>query len=94
MAELKFDHTQSDTTKALGFTENDLDCLTEKLAKLSKYAILEGPKQSEIGQKIAETFSYNELIIVSTMFVLEKTLLMVKDNPLVGILGLLKDKGE
>ena len=94
MAELKFDHTQSDTTRALGLTENDLECLTEKLAKLSKYAILEQPKQSMIGQKIAETFSYNELIIVSTMFVIEKTLDMVRDNPLVSVLGLLKDKGE
>ena len=48
MTELKFDHTQSDTIRALGLTENDLECLTQKLAKLSKYAILEQPKQSEV----------------------------------------------
>lgn len=94
MAELKFDHTQSDTTKALGFTDSDLECLKEKLANLSKYAILEQPKQSQVSQKIAETFSYNELIVIATMFVVDKTLEIVKDNPLVAILGLLKDKGE
>jgi hypothetical protein len=94
MTELVFDHTQSDTTKALGLTDNDIESLNHKLANLSKFIILEQPKQSQVSQRIAETFSYNELIVIATMFVTDKTLEMVKDNPLVALLGLLKDKGE
>lgn len=94
MTELIFDHTQSDTTKALGLTDNDIECLNQKLANTSKFIILDQPKQSEVSQRIAEKFSYNELIVIATMFVTDKTLEMLKDNPLVALLGLLKDKGE
>jgi hypothetical protein len=94
MTELKFDHTKKETLEAIGLTDNDLECLNHKLANLSKFIILEQPKQSQVSQRIAETFNYNELIVIATMFVTDKTLEMVKNNPLVALLGLLKDKGE
>lgn len=94
MAQIVFDHTKEETLEAIGFTKDDLECLNHKLANISKLIILEQPKQSEVLQRIAERFSYNELLVVTTMFVVDKTLDMVKNNPLLAITELLKDRGE
>jgi hypothetical protein len=94
MAQIVFDHTKEETLEAIGFTKDDLESLNHKLANISKLIILEQPKQSVVIQKIAETFSYKELLVVATMFVVDKTLDMVKNNPLLAIVELLKDRGE
>jgi hypothetical protein len=94
MAELVFDHTKKETLEAIGFTENDLENLNHKLANTSKFIILRQPKQSEVSQRIAETFSYNELILIATMFVTDKTLEMLKDKPVLALSILLKDERE
>ena len=90
MAQIVFDHTKEETLEAIGFTSNDLESLNHKLANISKLIILEQPKQSKVTQRIAETFSYNELLIIATMFITDKTLDMVKNNPLLAIAELLK----
>ena len=94
MAQIVFDHTKEETLEAIGFTSNDLESLNHKLANVSKLIILEQPKQSKVTERIAEIFSYNELLVIATMFITDKTLDMVKNNPLLAIVELLKDRGE
>jgi hypothetical protein len=92
MAELKFDHSKDlDFLEALGLSENDMKDLNKKFASMSSFIISSSPKKSELIQKIAETFSYNELILATTFFVLDKTTQIVKENPMVALLAVLKD---
>jgi hypothetical protein len=92
MAELKFDHTKDvDFLKAVGLSEEDMKELTEKFSSISAYIIKETPVKSKLVEKIAETFSYNELVLATTYFLMDKTVEIVKSNPMVALLGLLKD---
>lgn len=90
MAELKFDHTKDlDLLESLGLSENDLQELNVKFASMSHFILTKEPKKSEIVEKIAQTFSYNELILATTFFVIDKTALIVKENPMVAMLAAL-----
>jgi hypothetical protein len=92
MAELKFDHSKdADFLEALGLSDNDMQELNKKFASMSSFIISSSPKKSELIQRIAETFSYNELILATTFFVLDKTTQIVKENPMVALLAVLKD---
>jgi hypothetical protein len=92
MAELKFDHSKDeDFLEALGLSDNDMQKLNKKFASMSSFIISSSPKKSELIEKIAETFSYNELILATTFFVLDKTTQIVKENPMVALLAILKD---
>ena len=61
-----------------------------KFASMSHFIITKEPKKSELIEKIAETFSYNELILATTFFVIDKTGQIVQDNPMVGLLAMIK----
>lgn len=90
MAELKFDHTkEADFLEALGLSENDMQDINKKFASMSSFIITDQPKKSELVEKIAQTFSYNELLLATTFFVIDKTALIVKDNPMVAMLAAL-----
>ncbi len=90
MAELKFDHTKDlDFLEALGMSEKDLQELNMKFAKMSHLIITKSPKKSELIEEIAKTFSYNELLFACTFFVIDKTTEIIKDNPMVALLGVL-----
>ena len=90
MAELKFDHSKNaDFLEALGLSDNDMKDLNSKFAKMSQFIIVNSPKKSELIEKIAETFSYNELILATTFFVIDKTTQIVKENPMVALLSAL-----
>jgi hypothetical protein len=92
MAELKFDHTKdADFLEALGMSDNDMKELNMKFASMSHFIITKTPKKSELIEEIAKTFSYNELILASTFFVIDKTAQIVKENPMVALLGALSD---
>jgi hypothetical protein len=92
MAELKFDHTKdADFLEALGMSDNDMKELNMKFASMSHFIITRTPKKSELVQKIAETFSYNELLLACTFFVLDKTTQIMKENPMVALFGVLSD---
>jgi hypothetical protein len=65
--------------------------VNKKFASMSSFIISSSPKKSELVQKIAETFSYNELILATTFFVLDKTTQIMKENPMVALLAVLKD---
>jgi hypothetical protein len=92
MAELKFDHNKDlDFLEILGMSENDMKSVNSKFASMSSFIISNSPKKSELVQKIAETFSYNELILATTFFVLDKTTQIMKENPMVALLAVLKD---
>lgn len=90
MAELKFDHTKDvDFLEALGLSEQDMVELNMKFAKMSHFIITKTPKKSELIEEIAKTFSYNELILACTFFVMDKTAQIVQENPMVALLGAL-----
>ena len=90
MAELNFDHTKDlDLLESLGLSENDLQELNVKFAQISQFILTKTPKKSEIVEKIAQTFSYNELLLATTFFVMDKTLLIIKENPMVAMLAAL-----
>lgn len=96
MAELKFDHTKdSSLLEALGLSEEDMKDINKKFAQMSNYIITETPKQSELVQKVAETFSYNELLLAASFFMIDKTAQIVKENPILALLAALKGlKGD
>lgn len=76
MAELKFDADKE---------------LIEKFSSTTAYITKETPSKEEIIQKIAENFSYNELVLATTYFMIDKTAEIIKENPMVALLGLIKD---
>jgi hypothetical protein len=91
MAELKFDHSKdTDFLETLGISEDDLKEVNMKFASMSHFIITKEPKKSELIEKIAETFSYNELLLATTFFVIDKTAQIVQDNPMVGLLAMIK----
>lgn len=92
MAELKFDHTkEADFLEALGLSENDMQDINKKFASMSQFIITDQPKKSELVEKIAQTFSYNELVLATTFFVIDKTADILKQNPMMALLAVLKD---
>jgi hypothetical protein len=95
MAELKFDHTKdSDFLEAIGMSKQDGKDLNKKFAEISQFIIIKTPRKSELIEKVAETFSYNELVIAATYFLINKTTEVLKQNPMLAILGLLSEKEE
>ena len=65
MAELNFDHTKDlDFLTALGISDEDFKDLNKKFAEMSSHLIMKQPKKSALVQKIAESFSYNELLVI------------------------------
>lgn len=90
MAELKFDHTKDvDFLEALGMSDDDMKELNMKFAKISKFIITKEHKKSELIEEIAKTFSYNELLLATTFFLVDKTAQIVQDNPFVALLSAL-----
>jgi hypothetical protein len=76
-----FNHNKKSLFEALGFDDNDLNNINMKLALSSKYIIIDTPKHSELCEHIAKEFSYNELLFVATLFVTEKTVKILDQNP-------------
>lgn len=87
MAELKFDHTKdANFLESLGLEEKDMQEINVKLAQMSEFILIKSPKKSELVEKIAQTFSYKELLLVTTFFVIDKTDTIIKDNPILTML--------
>ena len=76
-----FDHKKESFFEALGFNEKDINDINVKLAKASKYIIMDLPQQSQLCEHIAKEFSYNELLFMATLFVTEKTAAIIGQNP-------------
>lgn len=76
-----FNHEKNSFIEALGLDGQDLESINMKLAKASRYIIMESPKQSELCELIAKEFSYKELLFVATLFIVDKTTAMVNENP-------------
>ena len=96
-----FDHTKDSFIKAIGFEEKDAVQLNINLANMSKHIVMTQCKQSELCEEIAKTFSYNELLLIATLFVTEKTADIMEKNPSLGaishlhkLLSELKDENE
>ena len=93
MAEFKFDHTKEDEDflESLGLSESDLQELNVKLTSMSHFILTKTPKKSELVEKIAQTFSYKQLVLATTFFIIDKTAEVLKENPMMALLALLKD---
>lgn len=76
-----FDHSKESFVKALGFDDKDFAELNSKLAKTSQIMLLEQPQQSVLCEHIAKNFSYNELLLIATLFVVDKTAKIIEENP-------------
>lgn len=87
----KFDHTKECFTEAIGFDSKDMRDLSEKLADMSKFIIKNEPKISELTEEIAGVFSYNELLIMATTQIIEKTKIIISKHPELLLTGVLKD---
>jgi len=99
--ETMFNHTKDCFRKAIGFDKNDMKEINAKLAKMSRHIIMTQCKQSELCEEIAKEFSYNELLFIATLFITEKTAMIVRADAniselmqLVELLKELKEKGE
>jgi hypothetical protein len=92
MAELKFDHTKDvDFLEVLGMSEEDMKDLNMKFAKISKFLITKDHKKSELIEEIAKTFSYNELLLATTFFLMDKTAQIIEENPVITLLSALSN---
>ena len=76
-----FNHDKECLIEALGFDKRDVDNLNKKLANSSKYIIMDTPKNSELCEHIAKEFSYNELLFIATLFIVDKTAKILEENP-------------
>lgn len=87
----KFDHTKECFIEAMGFDAKDMRDLSEKLADTSRFIIKNEPKISELTEEIAKVFSYNELLIMATTQIIEKTNTIISKHPELLLTGVLKD---
>jgi hypothetical protein len=76
-----FDHKKKSLAESLNFDLNDIHEINSKLANMSKHVIMTTCEQSELCEEIAKTFSYNELLFITTLFVTEKTAHIVGQHP-------------
>lgn len=70
---MEFNHDKNSLAEALGISEKHLDEITTKLSTLALDVIKsDGFKPSHLAEKIANEFSYSELIFVATQYLMEK----------------------
>jgi hypothetical protein len=86
-----FNHEKESFIEALGFDKEDVRDINIKLANSSKYIIMDTPKNSELCEHIAKEFSYNELLFIATLFIVDKTAKIVEQEPF--LLATLQMKG-
>jgi hypothetical protein len=89
-----FDHSKKSLAESLNFDANDVHQVNSKLADMSKHVIMTACEQSQLCEEIAKTFSYNELLFITTLFVTEKTALIVGQYPQLVAMMKLRDMLE
>lgn len=77
----KIDHNKDSIKDVLSFDDKDMEQITLKLAKLSQSILIGEISQGKLCEDIAKTFSYNELLFVATMFVTDKTSMILEQAP-------------
>lgn len=74
---MEFKHNESNLKDALNISQKDISDCTKKIADILKDAVLDKDfKYSHVVEKILLTFSYNELVLISSVYVLDK----IKDS--------------
>lgn len=93
-----FNHDKECFRESLGFDKNDIEEMNKKLAKTSQIMLLDQPKQSELCEHIAKEFSYNELLLMSTMYIVDRTAQIIGENPqmlaLIALQKFFKEEGQ
>jgi hypothetical protein len=86
-----FDHNKECFMESMGFSSKDIEKTSGKLADMSRFIIENGPKTSELTEEIAKMFSYNELLILSTLYLVEKTNKILTEHPELLLRSKIKD---
>lgn len=74
---MEFKHNENNLKDALNISQKDITGCTAKIADILNDAFLnEDFKYSHVVEKILHTFSYNELILVSSVYIIDK----IKDS--------------
>lgn len=69
---LVFNHDKETLTECMGFTDNQLEELSEKLTEITKtFITTEKMKKSELSEQLALSLSYSELVFIVTHKVLD-----------------------
>jgi len=89
-----FDHKKKSLAESLNFDLNDMHEINSKLASMSQHVLITACEQSELCEEIAKTFSYNELLFIATLFVMEKTVHIVGQHPQLVAMMKLRDMLE
>lgn len=84
-----FNHlsTMGTTTKtskfpsSIGMDAKEEDTIVMKFAMLTRTALVSDISPEEIHKKIKEDFSYEELLFATTLFIMQKTLDLVDNDP-------------
>ncbi len=82
-----FDHTRSTVAEAMGFSEEQISELNDRLREMTKDIITSSPKVSELAEKIAQTFSYNELLLLTSRHIVQKA----AETSIRELLGIVKE---
>jgi predicted nucleic-acid-binding protein len=98
---MEFNHNEAKLKDALNVSEKDLEDCKEKVTQIIKSCFLEENfKPSHAVEKIVHTFSYNELIFIASVYILEKVNYFEKelenasDNIISSIIKKLKEDND
>lgn len=82
MSKITFNHEEDNLTKALDLSDSQIEELTEKVSAMCNNLLHKHHKQSMLAEEIANELSYKELLLLTTISLVEKTEQWIADNPL------------
>lgn len=94
MEKITFNHESDKLTEALNMSESQVEELSEKVSAMCTRLATVHHKQSKLAEEIANELSYKELLLLSTISLVEKTEQWIADNPLSIIKGIIKKVKE
>lgn len=95
MSEFKIDHSKDTLIGSLGFSDKELEELSEKCANIS-FKLLTGEYSnlSKMVEEIAQTFSYRELLYKNSILVLHTTKDALDSKLVIELNKMFNDKKE
>lgn len=69
---MNIDHSKSSFPEAVGFKKKDLNDLQDKTGNIFKDYVRKHSKMSIVTEQLRNTLSYDELLLVATIYITEK----------------------
>lgn len=69
---MNIDHSKSSFPEAVGFKEKDLNDLQDKTSDIFKDYVRKHSKMSIVTEQLRDTLSYDELLLIATIYITEK----------------------